>query len=507
MKHKIAVVGAGLSGLVTAKTLLEYGHEVTVFEKEDELGGVWSPSRHYPGLTTQNTRDTYAFSELRMPKHYPEFPTGMQMFAYLKAYADRFGVTPHIRSQHQITAATPEETDGRPRWTITGTHQGAPFLETVDFLVVCNGTFSEPFIPEVPGMDEFRQAGRQILHTSNVGPFSTMLDKKVVVVGFGKSACDVAASLAEQAASTHLVFRQAKWKVPKRILGINYKYFILSRFGEALTKLRYHTPSERIIHFLRLPTIILGFMQRVFARQQRLRACQLEPAVPITDLLYGELSVESDGFYRKVRQGKIKAIPGEIQAYQADGVLLSGGEKINADAVVYGTGFSQNLPFLASDIQQQITDAQGNFLLYRHILPTRTPGLAFVGYNTSFFCNLTSEMGALWLAEYLEGNLTLPAPTVMEEQIAEHLQWRQQFRPNSLYRNAGVYPFNLTYVDWLLEDMNARLPLTSLLSAWMVVVEPAHYAPVKKEIMRRSKAKSVTQPGPATVTHFADGIK
>lgn len=491
MKQNIAIIGAGLSGLVTAKTLLEYGHEVTVFEKENEVGGVWSPCRHYPGLTTQNTRDTYAFSDYRMPKQYPEFPSGAQMLAYLKGYVDHFGIGPHIRLQHRITAATLDERREKAQWTLTGEHDGAPFMERFDFLVVCNGTFSEPFIPKVPGMEHFEQAGGQILHTSTLGLNHGLQGKKVVVIGYGKSACDVASTLAQQAEIVHLVYRQAKWKVPKKILGINYKYFILSRFGEALTKFRYRTGSEKAIHFLGIPTLMLGTMQRIFSRQQSLSACGLKPETTIKDQLFGELSVESDHFFRQVKGGKIKVVADEIQAFEANGVVLASGKKIMADAVVYGTGFSQTQPFLSPEIQERITDRQGNFILYRHILPTRVPGLAFVGYNSSFFCNLTSEMGALWLAEYLDGNLDLPAADAMEAQIKEHLNWRQQFRQNSLYRNASVYPFNLTYVDWLLQDMKARLPLGSLLSEWLVVVEPAHYAAVKKSIMARRQTEQI----------------
>ncbi len=483
MNQKIAIIGAGLSGLVTAKTLLEYGHEVTVFEKENEIGGVWSPCRHYPGLTTQNTRDTYAFSELRMPKEYPEFPSGQQMLAYLKTYAKQFGVMPHIRLRHRIATAEPLDGGG---WLLGGDADGVPLAERFDFLVVCNGTFSEPFIPQAPGMADFREGGGRILHTTQLASPDLYRDKKVVVVGFGKSACDVASAVADEARETYLVFRQAKWKVPKRVAGANYKYLVLSRFGEALTKLRYRNTFENLIHALGLPPRIFGRMQRIFAKQQRLEECNLLPESSIIDLLFGELSVESDGFFQKVREGAIKAFRGEIKSFRHGGLLLSGGEQIEADTVVYGTGFSQNLPFISEDIRAQFTDADGNYLLYRHILPVRVPGLAFVGYNTSFFCNLSSEMAALWLAEHLRGNIALPSPADMEEQILEHLNWRKQFRTNGLYRNASIYPFNTTYVDRLLKDMHAALPLFDLLSEWLVVVEPSHYAPVKRKIMESS---------------------
>jgi cation diffusion facilitator CzcD-associated flavoprotein CzcO len=61
--RRVGVIGAGISGLVTAKVLLEDGFDPIVFEKDMDLGGVWSPSRTYPGLYANNTRDTYAFSD------------------------------------------------------------------------------------------------------------------------------------------------------------------------------------------------------------------------------------------------------------------------------------------------------------------------------------------------------------------------------------------------------------------------------------------------------------
>mgnify|MGYP001340699901 CR=1 FL=1 len=486
MKQNVLIIGAGLSGLVTAKTLLEYGYPVTVFEKEAEIGGVWAPSRRYPGLTTQNTRDTYAFSDFRMPRDYPEFPSGEQMQAYLKAYAAHFQVIPVIRLNHTVENAVLENDGKGFRWTIAGKAGSQPFEAKGDFLIICNGTFSEPAIPSIPGMEAFTRQGGAILHTSTAGAPGPYAGKRVAVVGFGKSACDLAAAIAGETEHTYLIYRQTKWKVPKRILGINYKYFILTRFGEALTKLRYRNTAERLLHALGIPKRIFGFMQRIFSKQQQLDASGLRPDKPITDMLYGELSVESDGFYQNVRDQKITAIRGEISAFHPGGVTVPGAGDLALDTVIFGTGFHQNLPFLPKILKDQLTDSDGNYLLYRNILPVRVPALAFVGYNSSFFCNLTSEIAALWLCEYLEKRIDLPAPADMEKQIREHLAWRQQFRQNALYKNASVYPFNLTYVDWLLKDMHARLPLGALLSEWLVVVEPGNYAGVKRNIMRHA---------------------
>jgi len=87
-KNSVAIVGAGVSGLATAKSFLSQGHAVTVFEKLDTLGGVWSPARRYPGLRIQISRKCYCLSDFPMPDHYPEFPTSEQMHAYLEALTE-----------------------------------------------------------------------------------------------------------------------------------------------------------------------------------------------------------------------------------------------------------------------------------------------------------------------------------------------------------------------------------------------------------------------------------
>lgn len=80
---RVAIVGAGFSGLTTAKHLRDFGHEVQVFELCSDVGGVWSKQRFYPGLATQNTKDTYYLSDMPMPQNYPQWPSGDQVRDYV----------------------------------------------------------------------------------------------------------------------------------------------------------------------------------------------------------------------------------------------------------------------------------------------------------------------------------------------------------------------------------------------------------------------------------------
>jgi acyl-CoA synthetase (AMP-forming)/AMP-acid ligase II len=72
--RRACIIGAGLSGLVAAKVFLSRGYEVVVVEKGPEIGGVWAPSKSYPGVCTQTPRDLYCFSDFPMPRSYPEWP-------------------------------------------------------------------------------------------------------------------------------------------------------------------------------------------------------------------------------------------------------------------------------------------------------------------------------------------------------------------------------------------------------------------------------------------------
>jgi cation diffusion facilitator CzcD-associated flavoprotein CzcO len=130
---KVAIIGAGFAGLSSAKVLKLFGHEVTVFEKDSDVGGVWSASRRYPGVTTQNNKGTYHLSDFPMPRSYPEYPSGEQVQAYLASYADHFDVTPHLRLGTEVLSVDLDEQTGS--WTVTtrevGTDErGAKFSST-----------------------------------------------------------------------------------------------------------------------------------------------------------------------------------------------------------------------------------------------------------------------------------------------------------------------------------------------------------------------------------------
>lgn len=452
---QIGIIGAGISGLATAKAFREQGYHVIILEQAKTAGGVWCGDRSYIGLSTQTTKNEYAFSDFPMPDHYPEWPSGEQVGQYLEDYAQHFNLFPCIRFNTEVLDMYYEA----GKWFVETRNKEDYTLETYafDFAAVCTGTFHEKYIPSFPGMQEFRDAGGTILHSADIREPGLLKGKHVVVVGFAKSATDIATQAADLSLSATLLYRKAQWKVPRFFANkINLKYLLFSRFSEAFFKPYRKTGFQKILHTVGKPMVWLQWrgIELLLKSQFKLKQCGMVPAHRIDDQISCSLGIAPEGFYEKVRSGRIKAINSEIAGFKGNAIVLQSGVTLKPDVVVFGTGFRQSLRFLGNKYQQLLRDQSGMFSLYRNILNPKVPNLGFVGFNSSLFSTLTSEIAANWLVQYVKGNIKLPAPQEIEREIAVVANWRRKTRPVSAeFSGLCVAPFNFQHLDELMKDM------------------------------------------------------
>jgi dimethylaniline monooxygenase (N-oxide forming) len=490
---KIAVIGAGFAGLSSAKVLRLFGHEVTVFEKEPDVGGVWSTSRLYPGVTTQNNKGTYYLSDFPMPKSYPEFPSGKQVQAYLASYADHFGVTPHLRLSTEVVAANLDEQAGL--WSVTSRKVGAEETRNEDFeyVVVANGIFSEPFIPPFDGVADYERAGGHLRHASEFPDLDEARGKDVVVVGYGKSACDIAFAISEVATTTTVVARELLWKMPKKLGNLlPYKYLFLTRMGEGLFPYVELRGFERFLHGIGKPirNFMLRTVQEIVVRQLRLRELDLVPEGNFERIARSTVSLATDNFSEHVAEGKISVRRDNVitRLLEKDGrpcAELATGEIIPADLVVCGTGFRQVVPFFDDELQERVTDEHGDFELYQYIQPLDVPRLSFVGYNSSFFSPLSAEVAALWVADYLMGGLELPPIKEQRYQVAERLRWMRERTDGKHAHGTNIIPFSMHNIDEALDEMELNVgPVTRALQ-WLIPPNPGSYQKATTELLAR----------------------
>ncbi|MEM1201005.1 MAG: NAD(P)/FAD-dependent oxidoreductase, partial [Pseudomonadota bacterium] len=285
-KH-VAVIGAGVSGLAAAKVFKAQGHTVQVFERSHDLGGVWEPSRSYPGIQTQSPKDLYRYTDQAMPEAYPEWPSGAQVHQYLTAYAHDHGLKPDIRFNTHV-AAMERRADGAPGWSLTLKPQdAAPITESFDFVAVCTGQFSEKNIITHPGQKTFEAAGGQVLHSSEYTDASLVQGKDVVVLGFSKSATDIAVNAAQNGAkSVTIVYRESVWRIPYFIGGlINFKRILYVRKQENMFQGWDLSAFDRMKYAIAAPFIWANWraLEALLSLQLKLGKTGLRPKQPIED--------------------------------------------------------------------------------------------------------------------------------------------------------------------------------------------------------------------------------
>jgi thioredoxin reductase len=495
-KMNIAIIGAGFGGLSTAKILKTFGYQVTVFDKESDVGGVWSASRRYPGLTTQNVKSTYCLSDFPYPNHYPEWPTGEQVQQYLESYAHHFNLVPNLRLNTEVTSAELDEVSNI--WTVVTRDVKTNQAEThsFDYLVISNGIFSRPMIPDYPGAAEYQSAGGRLCHTCEFTNLSDAKGKDVLVIGYGKSSCDVAQALVGTAHSTSVIARHLMWKIPKRILNVlNYKHLFLTRGGEGLFKYIRVSGFEKFLHSVGKPIRngMMNIVQWIVTKQCKLRELGMHPGVPLETIATSSISLVTEGFYENIASGQINFKKTSIERLGVDAgkpvAYLSTGEKLGADIVICGTGWIQSVPFLNKSLQQRITNEEGDFCLYRNILPVEVPRLAFVGYNSSFFSQLNCEVAAMWLADLLGGQLALPNREVQNKQITEKLAWMKHRTGGKHAKGTNIVPFSIHQMDELLNDMQLPLSPVTRFKQWFQPVDPADFAYITESLVKRYKIK------------------
>jgi cation diffusion facilitator CzcD-associated flavoprotein CzcO len=309
-------------------------------------------------------------------------------------------------------------------------------------------------------------------------------DKRIVVVGAGKSALDCATWAALHCRACALVYRAPHWMVPRYFYGrIRADRLILTRFFELL--IPYHSPS-RLESFLHGPA--RGLVKLWWRMQTRLLRKSLGMArslVPDHPLPTGfeniGIGVE---FYDVLRRGKLVTKRARIAGFEwPTTILLDTGDRVEADVVIFATGWQQRLDFLDSELRREVLK-DGRFHLYRHILPPREPRVGFIGYASSIACQLTSEIAAHWLSQCFRGELQLPAVPDMEREISRVHAWANEVFPA---RREGYFvgPFLAHYIDELMLDMRLETRRTRhLLSEYFAPFWPSRYRDVEEERRR-----------------------
>lgn len=462
-KKNVAVIGAGVSGLAAAKVFREKGHAVTVFERSHDLGGVWEPSRSYPDIQTQSPKQLYRYTDKAMPDDYPEWPKGPQVHAYLSGYADDHGLRDCIVFNADVRLMD-RRPDGAAGWRLEISRDGAAAKsEDFDFVAVCTGQFSEKNILTFDGQDDFVAGGGQVMHSSEYTDPEMVKGKDVVVLGFSKSATDIAVNAVKSGAkSVAIVYRESVWRIPYHIGGlINFKHILYIRKQENMFQAWDLSAFDRFKYAIAAPFIWANWraLESLLSIQLKLGKTGLRPKVRIEDDISCSVPVVTPGLFDLIAKGKIKAIQGSFDHYETGSIALTNDQAIKADIAILAVGWKLGVPFLAQEYQDRLIEDDGQYRLYRIIANPDLPDMGFVGFNSSFCTVLSAEMSANWLVRYADGMLAnQPSADEMNANIEMMLDWKRNKRPAAqVYGGLCSAPFHFLHFDELLADMGAAV--------------------------------------------------
>ncbi|HEY0641335.1 MAG TPA: NAD(P)-binding domain-containing protein [Pseudonocardiaceae bacterium] len=394
----VCVIGAGSSGLAACQVLGARGLPYECFEAGSEVGGNWrylndnGMSSAYRSLHINTSRDVMEFSTFPMPRSLPNYPNHFQIAAYFDSYADHFGLRRHIRFRTEVTSVTPA--DGR--WDVTTRHRDTGEERTTRYraVLVANGHHWDPRWPEPAFPGEFEGEQTHAHHYRVPEPYR---GRRVLVLGIGNSAADIAVETAAVSERTFLAMRRGAHVVPKYLLG---------RPFDALAK----TPLTRLP--LPVQRAFLAFSLRV--AQGRMTDYGLPE--PDHKVLSAHPTVSAD-LLNRLGHGDITVKP-TISRLDGEKVHFADGSVERVDAIIYCTGYRISFPFLDPAV---VSAADNRIGLFRRVVDPDHDGLFFIGLVQPLGAIMPiAEAQSRWVADLLDGAATLPSRRAMHREIAAY---------------------------------------------------------------------------------------
>jgi dimethylaniline monooxygenase (N-oxide forming) len=413
-----AVIGAGSSGIAATKALHERGIAVDCFDSSDRIGGNWvfgnknGMSAAYEGLHINTSRERMEYSDFPMPKTFPDYPHHTHIAKYFDDYVDHFGFRDRIRFDTPIDRAV-RGADGA--WELT-TGQGQ--TRHYDALLVANGHHWNARWPEpaFPGHDTTKI---EQLHAHGYTSDEQLRGKKVVVLGMGNSAMDIAVESSYVAESTYLAARRGAWIAPKYLFG---------------------KPSDQLKNDPRIPFRVRRAVTEKLILAQVGRPEQY--GLPKPDHRFGEAHPTVSGrILDRIAHGMITPKPNIARLHQ-DEIEFTDGSRVKADVVVYCTGYKITFPFFDEDF---LSAPDNHIELFRRVFHPAIDNVAFIGLLQPLGAIMPlAEAQGQWVADYLKGEYHLPAPAALRQDIR-----RDQEAMRKRYVSSKRHTIQVDFDDYL----------------------------------------------------------
>ncbi|KAF2304158.1 hypothetical protein GH714_028144 [Hevea brasiliensis] len=484
MVSKIGIIGAGVSGLAALKQLSH--HSPVVFEASDSLGGVWKTCS-YHSTKLQSPRCDYEFSDFPWPnRDDPSFPSHTEILDYLNSYAERFDLFKYVRFNSKVVEVRfigDRETadfsgnygsllSGQPVWEVAVQSNQSETIQwyAFEFLVICIGKYGDiPKFPDFPhnkGPEIFKG---QVLHSLDYckldkeAASQLLKEKKVAVVGFKKSAIDLALECAEanqgpDGQPCTMVVRTLHWTVPHYwVWGLPFFLFFSTRSSQLIHETPNQTLLKAMLCLLLSPmrNVVSKFIESYLLYKLPLQKYGLKPDHPfIEDYASCQMAIMPENFFHEADKGKILFKRTSKFWFSQEGLEFEDSTKLKADVVILATGYDGKKKLkniLPEPFYSLLEYPYGVMPLYRGTIHPLIPNMAFVGYIESVANLHTAELRSMWLARLVDNKFKLPTVEKMLEQVFKEIEIMK--RSTRFYKRHCISTFSINHSDEICEEM------------------------------------------------------
>lgn len=406
--QRVAIVGAGPSGLTTARYLAAHGFEPVLFEQSGDIGGQWNAhgahSGVWPSMRSNTTRVTTCFSDLPHADGVAMYPRNQELLAYLHRYAEKFGLMRHVRLRTPVERI--ERAPGRGGYLVSFKPQGeASRQELFERVVIASGRFNKPSIPAIPGLESFNGSGGAV-HSFHYKEPEKYQGLRVLVAGCSISALEIASDLAMLGTQRVISsMRRQRYIMQKITGGVPNEHVAFTRWGALAGEV---FPPEVVASGLK------EFIVRCSGSPEQYGAFK-----PSDNIFKAGITL-SQNYLPLIAEGRIEQKPW-ITEVHGQRVSFGDGTSEEVDALIFATGYDLNLPFLSEELRRTLNVDARHVDLHRFTFHPDLEGLAFIGLfevGGPFFPLL--ELQARWIAYSWADVLRGPSLEEMKEGVVRY---------------------------------------------------------------------------------------
>ncbi len=442
MKRKVAVVGAGLSGIAAVKELREEGHEVTCYEKNGSFGGVFSDDGFaYESLNLTVTNYFMAFSDFVPTEERIKFWTAKNYRDYLRRYMEKNNLFPSIFFNTEVKSVE----RGSNKWLIsTRTESGEEKQEYFDAVAICSGMFQEPKIPVIEGLEEFQG---DVFHSKDYINKSPYEGKRVLCVGLGESSSDITAEISTVSDKCILSLRRYPAVAP-RVIPFQKDPFFTIDTSVFTSRIIHHLPYKA--HRKMVDTFLSKSIKSRNPAMVRRTKWTYKAGSPVHQVI-----TKNERLFTHIVDEEVEANFSGIERITKDSVVFKDGRQEKIDTIMFCTGFKTTFPFL--DVKIENTRDLYKQMFHHDFDKT----LAFIGFARPHQGGIPSlsEMQSRYFAQLCSDAKKFPE---------RHERVRQAEKDRLLWENeyyitphvSSLVNYN-TYIDSLAELVGCKPDIPS----------------------------------------------